>query len=46
MTVEKYASGKKVLDSGTVFSFEKDGDIILKLIFDESFLSLRSLSLL
>ncbi len=37
MTVEKYASGKKVLDSGTVFSFEKDGDITLKLKFDENF---------
>ena len=37
MKVERYASGKQVLDQGTVFSFDRDGDITLKLIFDEDF---------
>ena len=37
MTVERYCSGKKVLDCGTVYTFDKDGGITLKLKFDETF---------
>ena len=37
MNVQCYASGKKILSSGTVYSFEQDGDITLKLEFDETF---------